>query len=258
MKVGFIGFGNMASAIARGWLSADVLAAQNICACAAHYDALCLRAKELGIVPKQTPAEVVADSDIVIVAVKPYMVEELLTPLKDLIEQRMIISLAAGLPFEKLHEFLPDAHIVSLIPNTPIEVGQGIAIVQKENSLTQDQKAQLVTLFEPVSLIVEVDAAHMAIASALAGCSPAYGAMFIEALADAGVKYGLTRKMSYELSAKVLAGTGLLCLEKGILPAALKDAVCSPGGTTIRGVSQLEKDGFRGDIISAIDAVLEK
>lgn len=95
---------------------------------------------------------------------------------------------------------------------------------------------------------------QLSIAGTIAGCSPAYAAMFIEALGDAGVKHGLARETAYRLAAKMLEGTGRLCVERKLHPAAMKDAVCSPGGTTIKGVASLERDGFRGAVIAAIDA----
>ena len=100
-----------------------------------------------------------------------------------------------------------------------------------------------------------MDSAHLSAAGTLGGCTPAFTAMYLEALSDAGVKYGLTRAASYRIAAKMLCGTGKLYLESGTHPGAMKDAVCSPGGTTIRGVSALEKAGFRGAVIGAIDAI---
>ena len=111
------------------------------------------------------------------------------------------------------------------------------------------------TLFSKIALIEVVDTKHFSIAGTIAGCTPAFTAMYLEALGDAGVKYGLTRTQSYRLAAKMIEGTGALYLSEAKHPGELKDAVCSPGGTTIKGVASLEKDGFRGVIINAIDAI---
>lgn len=119
-------------------------------------------------------------------------------------------------------------------------------------------EAKLAELFGPIALIAPVDSKHMDIAGTIAGCSPAFAAMFIEALSDAGVKYGLQRAQALEMAARVLEGTGALFMADHSHPGVMKDSVCSPGGTTIRGVSQLEKDGFRGDIIDAVDAVMNR
>lgn len=255
MKVAFIGFGNMAQAITRAWLGAQVLAPEDIYACARRYERLEQNCQRLGVQPCKTPAEAAAAAEVVVIAVKPYQIADVCGPIVDLLKTKTVISLAAGMPYEKLKTILPGVPVISAIPNTPISVGAGILVCEEENSLSQDQKALVVRLFEPVALIVGVDSAHLSIAGTIGGCSPAFAALFIEALADAGVKYGLTRQLSYELSAKVLEGTGKLFLKEGGHPGQLKDAVCSPGGTTIKGVCALEHDGFRGDIIGAIEAI---
>ena len=108
---------------------------------------------------------------------------------------------------------------------------------------------------QTISLIERVDTAHMNIAMCIAGCAPAFTDMYIEALGDAGVKYGLQRAAAYRMAAKMVEGVGALYMATETHPGAMKDAVCSPGGTTIRGVAQLEKDGFRGAVINAVDAI---
>lgn len=257
MKVGFIGFGNMAQAITKGLVNAKVLQPEDIYACAAHYDKLENNARIFKIHPCKNVKEVIEQSDIIIIAVKPYQITKVMQPAAELIGNKMVISIAAGFYYDKLIQVLPEAHFISAIPNTPISVGQGILMCEEKNTLSEDQKAQLVRLFEPVAMIEAVDSKLINIAGTISGCSPAFAAMFIEALADAGVKHGLSRNLAYALSGKVLEGTGALFLDQGVHPGVLKDAVCSPGGTTIKGVSSLEKDGFRGDIINAIDAIIK-
>ena len=112
-------------------------------------------------------------------------------------------------------------------------------------------------LFQKISLIEFVDSVHLSSAGTLSGCTPALTAMYLEALGDAGVKYGISREAAYRMAAQMIVGTGKLYLETGTHPGAMKDMVCSPGGTTIRGVSALEKRGFRGTVIDAIDAIEE-
>ena len=150
---------------------------------------------------------------------------------------------------------LPQAHVICTIPNTPIAVGQGVIVAESKDSLTDEQRQLVEELFKPVALFERVDTAQMSIASVVSGCGPAYAAMFIEALADAGVKHGLARNTAYRLAGKMVQGTGALQIATGQIPAAMKDAVCSPGGTTIKGVAALEQHGFRGSIIAAVDAV---
>lgn len=257
MKIGFIGFGNMAQAITKGLLDYKVIAPQDICACAAHYDKLEKNAAKFGIGPCKSAREVVENSHIVILAVKPYQIADVSYEIKDAFDGKFMVSLAAGFGFDKLENYFQNVHMISAIPNTPIAVGKGILICQEKNSLTEDEKAEFAALFDSIARIVEVESTHLDIAGTVAGCSPAFVAMFMEALGDAGVKYGLKRNVAYELAAAVIEGTGALYLDSKMHPGELKDAVCSPAGTTIKGVSALEKDGFRGDIIDAIDAIME-
>ena len=250
-KIGFVGFGNMAQAIAKGLLKAEQLYA-----CAAHFEKLKDTADRLGVHPMQTAQEVVQNSDVVILAVKPYLIEQVVAPLKELLKGKMVVSVAAGFTFARYQQLLDEStHHISTIPNTPIAVGEGIMICEQTHSLDEQQWQTFCELFSPIALIELVDSAHLSAAGTLGGCTPAFTAMYLEALSDAGVKYGLTRAASYRIAAKMLGGTGKLYLESGTHPGAMKDAVCSPGGTTIRGVSALEKAGFRGAVIGAIDAI---
>ena len=132
---------------------------------------------------------------------------------------------------------------------------QGILLVENRTSASEKQYEQFEQLFSAVSLIVQVDAEHMNIAMVLSSCAPAFTEMYLEALGDAGVKYGLKRSEAYDLAAKMIEGVGALYLAQKNHPGAMKDAVCSPGGTTIKGVCALEKEGFRNAVISAVDAI---
>ena len=144
---------------------------------------------------------------------------------------------------------------MSVVPNLPIGVGKGVLVVEDTHTLEYEQMALIRSLFEPIALLETVDTAHMSAAGIVSSCAPAFTAVYIEALADAGVKYGLRRDTAYRLAAKMVEGTGAQIIEQGMTPAALKDGVCSPGGATIKGVVALEHEGFRGAAISAIEAV---
>ncbi|MBT1178241.1 pyrroline-5-carboxylate reductase [Bifidobacterium vespertilionis] len=259
--IGFIGYGNMAQAIARGLVDAGVTSGERIVACAAHYDKLERTTAQVGARPLRTPAEVVAAADVVVVAIKPYQIEAVLGPLASALADpdKFVVSIAAGWDLAKYRALFGDAadgiHIQCTVPNTPMAVGKGVLVTEDEHTLTDGQTALFEALFGPISLIERVDAAHMTIAMAISGCAPAFTDMYMEALADAGVKYGLQRATAYRLAAKMVEGVGALYLATETHPGAMKDAVCSPGGTTIRGVSQLEKDGFRGAVIDAVDAI---
>ena len=256
LNIGFIGFGNMAQAIAEGLILKGAAAADRIYACAKNQDKLCKNAEKYGIHGCGDVRETVAKSDVVIVAVKPYLVEEVLTPVREMLAGKILISVAVNFPFEKFEEFLvPGTHHLSTLPNTPVAVGEGIILCEERHSLSEDEFAVVRGLFESIALVEMVDAGHMGIAGTLSGCGPAFAAMFIEALSDGAVLHGLPRELSYKLASQMVAGTGKLQMASKKHPGVMKDGVCSPGGTTIKGVAALERKGFRSAVIDAIDAV---
>ena len=278
LTIGFIGYGNMAQAIAQGLVDAGVVRGRQIVACAAHWDKLERNAAKLGVRPLKSPLEVAAAADVVVIAIKPYQIEAVVGPLARELARpgRFVVSIAAGWDLEKYRGLFAavagDAgetgetsdgtadrgvHIQCTIPNTPMAVGKGVLVTEAANTLTDGETEVFESLFAPISLIERVDTAHMNIAMVVAGCAPAFTDMYIEALGDAGVKYGLQREAAYRLAAKMVEGVGALYMATGTHPGAMKDAVCSPGGTTIRGVGQLEKDGFRGVVIDGVDAIME-
>lgn len=256
ITLGFIGFGNMARAMAQGLVGAGALPGDRIYACAAHFDKLQANAAELGAHACETPLEVAQASDFVVVAVKPHLVAQVLEPVRDALAGKAVISVAAGCGFDFYEGVLaPGTRHLSTIPNTPIAVGAGVIACEQRHSLSEDELATFEGLFSQVALIEWVDGKLLSTASSIAGCGPAFAAMFLEALGDAGVKHGLPRASAYRLAAQMMMGTAKLHLETGEHPGAMKDAVCSPGGTTIKGVASLEKDAFRGAVVNAIDAI---
>lgn len=258
ITVGFIGFGNMARAMAKGLVAAGILPGERMSACAAHFDKLQRNCAELGVNACNDAAEVIAASDVVVIAVKPYQVESVLAPVRDALVGKVVVSVAAGVLFEDYERILaPGTHHLSTIPNTPIAVGAGVIACEEAHSLSEEELAAFRTLFEPIALIEFVPGRLLSVASAVAGCGPAFAAMFIESLGDGAVKNGLPRATAYRLAAQMVRGTGALYLENREHPGAMKDAVCSPGGTTIKGVASLEENGFRHAVISAVDATLQ-
>lgn len=257
-RIGFIGFGNMAQAMARGLVRHGEVDGGRISACAAHFGKLEKSCAEIDAKALNTPEDVARASDIVVVAVKPYLVTDVLAPAVEsgALAGKAVVSVAAGLGFDFYDQLLgAGSHHLSTIPNTPIAVGAGVIACERRHSLAEDELAAFTDLFEPISLIEWVDGKLLSTASAVAGCGPAFAAMFIEALGDAGVRHGLPRATAYRLAAQMMAGTAKLHLETGEHPGAMKDAVCSPGGTTIKGVEALEQAGFRGAVMGAIDAI---
>ena len=257
-RIGFIGFGNMAQAMAKGLVEHAGLEGNRITACAAHFDKLEASCKPLGANAVHTPAEVAEASDLVIVAVKPYMVADVLAPARKALAGKAVVSVAAGLLFDFYEDLLgAGSHHLSTIPNTPIAVGCGVIACEQKHSLATDEWETFTGLFGGIALIEPVAGHLLSTASAVAGCGPAFAAMFLESLADGGVKNGLPRATAYRLAAQMMAGTAQLHLATGTHPGAMKDAVCSPGGTTIKGVAALEASGLRNALISAVDATLQ-
>lgn len=262
--IGFIGFGNMGQAIAHGLIESGTVGADQIVACAAHYDKLVASTKAIGARAVHDPIEVAAAADVIIVAIKPYQVEAVMKPVVQTLvnESKFVVSIAAGWTLEKFQRMLGEMseliHVQCTIPNTPMAVGKGVLVTEDVDTLTPEQRNRFEALFGSIALIERVDTAHMGIAMCIAGCAPAFTEMYMEALGDAGVKYGLQRATAYRLAAKMIEGVGALYMSEGEHPGAMKDAVCSPGGTTIKGVASLEESAFRGAVIKAVDAIEQR
>ncbi|MGN0102969.1 pyrroline-5-carboxylate reductase dimerization domain-containing protein [Bifidobacterium thermacidophilum] len=168
-----------------------------------------------------------------------------------------VISIVWGWDYESYEKVLaPGTHHLSIVPNTPIAAGKGVVVAENTHSLTDEEIVNFHSLFDPIALVEFLDTSMLYQAGTVTSCAPAYAAMFIEALSDAAVKHGIPRAAAYRLVSAMVEGTGALQVETGKIPAAMKDAVCSPGGATIRGVEALELRGFHGDVMSAIDAVM--
>ena len=208
---------------------------------------------------QRAEAFLVDDADVVVVAVKPYQVEAVLAPVKGMLAGKVVVSVAAGMTFDRYEEILaPGTHHLSTIPNTPVAVCEGIVVCERRHSLSEAEWQSVQALLSHVGLVIPVDTAQLGIAGTVCGCGPAFVAMFIEALADAAVKHGIVRADAYRMASQMVVGTGKLQLATGQHPAMMKDAVCSPGGTTIVGVGELERKRFRGAVIDAIDAIQDK
>ena len=250
MKIGFIGFGNMAQALAHGLVRGKAVEAGNIGACARDRAKLQRNTEPHGFRAFDDAAAVAEFADIVIVAVKPYQVEAVVTPVRELLAKKIVVSVAAGVTFDDYERILvPGTAHLSTIPNTPVSVCEGIVVCERRHSLSE---------FSKLGIVIRMDTALLDISSTVCGCGPAFVAMFMEALADGAVKHGIPRADAYRMVSQMVAGTGKLQLVTGQHPGVMKDAVCSPGGTTIVGVAELEHKGLRGAVIAAVDAVQNK
>ena len=259
LKIAFIGFGNMASAMADGWIKSGKVSAAHLGAASRRFDVLKAKTDARGMTAFETNEAAARWADVVVIAVKPYLVRDVVTPLKAILSEKVVLSVAVNLLFDDYEALLaPGTHHLSTLPNTPVAVNEGIVICEARLSLTNDEKATADELFNALGFSVDVDAKAMPAAGTLSGCGPAFAAIFIEALADGAVRHGVPRVTAYRLASQMLAGTAKLQLATGTHPGAMKDAVCSPGGTTIVGVAALERRGFRSAVMDSIDAIVSK
>ncbi len=259
MKIGFIGMGNMAQAIAAGFIYSDRIDGTDVYAYAPHQDKLKSNAAKIGFVPAPTPKALVQSVDVVIIACKPYQIEEVLDEVKSELKGKAIVSVAAGWVFDTYKKILgDDVRIQCVMPNTPAMVGEGVLLFERVNSLEDGERAEIMDLFGNLGIVEELPTELMGIGGAISGCGPAFMDMIMEGYADAAVKYGIPRTLAYKLISQTMLGSAKLQLQSGSHPGVLKDAVCSPGGTTIRGVEALEKAGVRAACLSSIEAIMEK
>jgi len=256
MKVAVIGIGNMGQALVEGFIKKGAHSPQEIYL----YDYETQKAKDFakhfGCNACSSTIEAVSDADVVLIAVKPQVVRVVIDGLKDCIKsQTLVISIAAGVSINALREMFHsgDVPIVRVMPNTPALVGEGASALCFSN-VTKEHENYAMKLFETCGIAVRVDEKVMDAVTGLSGSGPAYGMIFIEAMADAGVKMGLARDVAIKLAAMTLRGAATMVLETGKNPAELKDQVCSPGGTTIAAVHALEKAGFRCAVMDAVCA----
>ena len=259
MKIGFIGMGNMAQAIAAGFIYSGKIDGTDVYAYAPHQDKLKANAGKIGFVPAPTPKALVQSVDVIIIACKPYQIKDVLDEVKDDIAGKAIVSVAAGWTYSTYEEILGDSvRIQCIMPNTPAMVGEGVLLFENCNTLDMEERAEIMDLFGSLGLIEELPTDLMGIGGAISGCGPAFMDMIMEAYGDAAVKYGIPRPLAYKLISQTMIGSAKLQLQSGTHPGALKDAVCSPKGTTICGVAALEENGLRNACIKSIDAIMNK
>ncbi len=249
--------GNMAQAIAAGWIKKEYLTKEQVYAYAPHFDKLEKNAEKIGFTPCSNLKEMVALCDTLIMACKPYQIESVLSEIKEDLAGKSLFSVAAGWNFEKYSAYLHDTtRFQYIMPNTPAMVSEGVMLFEQTNSLTEQEQNEVIHLFQALGLVEILPDHLMNIGMAITGCGPAFMDLVIEALGDAGVKYGLQRKQAYALASQMMLGSAKLILETGEHPGVLKDNVCSPAGTTIKGVDALEDKGVRATFIDAIDAIM--
>ena len=260
MKLGFLGAGKMASALARGFIQAGLASTETIIASDPYEAARSSIAKEAGIKTTTTNADVFKFANVIILAVKPDQINDVLVEARPhFTDKHLLISIAAGVPLTQMESALPaGARVIRVMPNTPALVGASASAFSPGKSATGDDAKLAQTLFSAVGVAYQVKESLLDAVTGLSGSGPAYAFLMIEALSDGGVAAGLPRDIATKLAAQTLLGSAKLLLETGQHPGALKDMVTSPGGTTIEGLHELEKGGVRAALINAVRAASEK
>jgi len=260
IKLGFIGTGNMGSALIKGIGKSGLIFPENIFVFDKQMEKAEELKKDFDLNVMKSTEEVVENSDIIILAVKPNIVKQVLEPCKSLFNgKKLLVSVAVGIPIKFYKDMLgEDRKIIRTMPNTPALVGEGMTLISYDNNIDEADLNLVVSLFETVGKVEVLDENLMSEVTALTSSSPAYVFMFIEAMADAAVLTGIPRNLAYKLAAQAVLGSARMVLQTGKHPGELKDQVCSPAGTTIEAVASLEKNKFRYAIIEAMNECTRK
>lgn len=255
---GFIGAGNMGGALAAAAI--NKVGGRKVAVACSTPASTAAKAKRLGCCAAAAE-EILSDSSFVFLGVKPQKIESLVRELSGAISvsDSIFVSMLAGVSLEKLTLLLGEKRkVIRILPNTACAVGKGVMLLSANEYVTAEELAVFHELMELSGIIDAIDEPLIDAASAISGCGPAYAYMFIEALADGGVKCGVPRGKAIKYAAQMLSGAAELVLSSGKHPEQLKDEVCSPGGSTIAGVYELEEHGLRAGCIAAVEAAYEK
>jgi pyrroline-5-carboxylate reductase len=260
MKIGFIGAGNMAGAIIRGMVSGgfhgnDILV----------YDTDSTKLVELfedcGIRICTSSEEVAGGAEALVLAIKPQVFPEVLPQLAEVLQQYqpLVISIAAGKTIAVIEKMLEtDLPLVRVMPNINAKVGEAMSAFCGNEFIGDEHRAIVRMIFEAVGEVIELQEKLFSAFSVLASCSPAFTLMYVDALAEAGVKYGIPKTLALKIASQAVLGTTRLLQETETHPRVLMDQVCSPAGTTIEGVCALQREGFEAAVLAATDASLAK
>lgn len=259
MTIGFIGAGRMAQAMSRGFISKGVVKPHKIMASDTVPQMLdCI--KEQGVRISRSNLEIVENSDLIIIAVKPHVVSPILQEVSSKVtREKLFLSIAAGVTLETLEKNLPSqTRVIRAMPNTPALVQTGATVIAPGSSVLQGDRELIQGLFRTIGICEVGTEEQLDAVTGLSGSGPAYGFLAIESLADGGVKMGLPRDLAQKLAAQTLLGAAKMVLESGKHPGQLKDEVCSPGGTTIAAIHKLEETGFRSSLITAVETATNR
>ena len=258
--VGFIGGGNMAAALVKGLLHSEVLPPTNVTVSDVKTERLAQLKEEHGIRTTSDNLELVRSCDVIVLSVKPQVIDKVLSAIGDAVRpEQLVVSVAAGVPVSAIESRLPaGTRVVRTMPNTPATVDAGATAIAAGTHATEADLAIARALFTAVGRVVTLEESLLDAVTGLSGSGPAYVMLMIEALADGGVKVGLHRDTALLLAAQTVYGSAKLLLETGEHPGRLKDMVTSPGGTAIAGLHTLESGGLRRTLIDAVEVATNR
>lgn len=259
-KISFIGGGKMGEALIRGMLEAKIVGIDQITVSDVISERRDYLGKTYGIAVTNDNIKAVETGDIIILAVKPQVISKVLEEISQAVDKnKLLISIAAGIGIEILEAHLgEERRIIRVMPNTPAQVREGMTAISPNNHALPEDIETAKEIFGAVGKVVRMEEKLMDVVTALGGSGPAYVCLFVEALANGGVKMGLSAKDAYQIATQTVLGTAKMILETGKHPAQLKDEVTSPGGTTIEGLSVLESKGVRGALIKTVEAATKR
>jgi pyrroline-5-carboxylate reductase len=259
-RLGFLGAGKMATALAGGWLRAGLTTPERVCASDPIAAARTAFATHTGAVPLSSNQQVVTASDVLVLAIKPQQMAEVLHEIKGAVgPQHLVVSIAAGVTLRQMAEALGEGRrLVRVMPNTPCLVSASASAFAPSPAATAADIELVERLLNSVGRGFQVSEKLLDAVTGLSGSGPAFVFVMIEALSDGGVRVGLPRELATQLAAQTVLGAAKMLLETGLHPGALKDMVTSPGGTTIAGLHALERGGVRAALMDAVEAATRR
>ena len=258
MNIGIIGIGNMGGAILKGLVESQFMNGENINVF--EINKMAIKKIKHNINVFSNEIELVRNSDIIVLAIKPNLMSQVLEKIKVVLDDsKIVLSIAAGISINFIEEIIgKDKKIVRTMPNTPAQVLEAMTAVSFNNNLTEEERYIILKILDCFGKSVEIDEKLMHTYTGISGSLPAYVYMFVEALADGAVLEGMPREKAYEIISQTILGSAKILLDTKKHPGELKDEVTSPGGTTIEAIRVLENGKFRGTIIEAVKACTEK
>ncbi len=262
MKIGFIGAGNMATAIIEGLLASGETQANDIFVSRRNLQELVAFTEKYNINPYSTNEELVKGVDIVILAVKPNGIAGVLQPLQESLQKHkpVIVSIAAGVTLEVLEEYVgvEDLELIRVMPNVNAVVKESISALCHNIFTTVETKQKVLSIFSSIGVAMEVEEQYFQIFAAIGGSAPAYAYLFIDSLARGAVKNGMPKDLATKIAAQAVLGSAKMVLESDTNPWGLIDTVCSPGGTTVAGLMAMEDNGFISSVVKGVDATIAR